>query len=116
MTKQKSKVSTQLSPKRAKESGELRQDMITGKWVVVATGRAKRPHDFATQRPKPAVIPKYKDDCPFCNLADFPQEPDVLRLPDDPDQWQVHIFSNKYPAFVPKDEFRVWNTGPYRAM
>ena len=102
--------------KVATETGELRQDMITEKWTVIATGRSKRPHNFATQRPKPPTVPKYQDDCPFCNLADFPQEPDVLRLPDDPDRWQVHIFANKYPAFIPKDDFRSWQVGPYRAM
>lgn len=96
--------------------GELRQDLITGKWVVMATGRAKRPDNFATERKKPVALPKYQDKCPFCDLANYPQAPDVLRLPDDPDTWQVHIFGNKYPAFSPKDEFRNWNEGPYRAM
>lgn len=111
------KQTKKFSPEKIKrETGELRQDMITGKWSIVATGRSKRPHDFAIQRQKPTALPKYKDDCPFCNLANFPQEPDVLRLPDDPDAWQVHIFGNKYPAFLPKDDFRSWQVGPYRAM
>jgi UDPglucose--hexose-1-phosphate uridylyltransferase len=96
--------------------GELRQDITTGNWVVIATGRAKRPHDLASERPKKKALPKYKDDCPFCNTATFPQLPDVLRLPDDPEKWQVHIFGNKYPAFMPKDDFRLWEEGPHRAM
>jgi UDPglucose--hexose-1-phosphate uridylyltransferase len=97
------------------ELGELRQDAITEKWVVVAAERAKRPDGFASGQAKASDLPKYKDDCPFCNLVKFPQEPDILRLPDDPDRWQVHIFSNKYPAFRPQDEFRTWNEGPHRA-
>lgn len=100
------------------ELGELRQDPITEKWVVIATNRGKRPDDFAEDRTRhvfdAAKIPRYKSDCPFCNLAEFVQEPDVLRLPDDPDKWQVHIFNNKYPAFHPKNDFRSWNEGPYR--
>lgn len=112
MTKNNSKKGKSPS----KETGELRQDIITGKWVVIATGRAKRPDDMAGNRPKPKAIQKYKDDCPFCNLAKYPQEPDVLRLPDDPEEWQVHIFGNKYPAFSSKDDFRSWNDGPYRGM
>lgn len=98
------------------DAGELHQDLITGNWVAIATGRAKRPHDFATERKNPVAIARYKQDCPFCNLAKFPQAPDVLRLPNTADGWQAHIFPNKFPAFSPKEEFRAWNTGPYRAM
>ena len=94
----------------------MRQDLITGKWVVIAPGRAKRPCDFLTQRHRPRVLPKYKDDCPFCNLSIYPQEPDVLRMPDDPDEWQVHVFPNKYPALNAKDDLRSWNIGPYRVL
>lgn len=96
--------------------GELRQDHITGKWVAIATGRSKRPDEYAEKYTKFTDIPKYKNDCPFCNLAKFPQEPDVIRLPDDSHSWQVHIFGNKYPAFTPKAEYRTWNEGPYRAV
>jgi UDPglucose--hexose-1-phosphate uridylyltransferase len=97
------------------DAGELHQDVITGNWVAIASGRAKRPHDFAVGRGEPAALPKYKQDCPFCNAAKYPQAPDVLRLPNN-DAWQVHMFPNKFPAFSPKEEFRIWNSGPYRAM
>lgn len=99
-----------------KEAGELRQDPTTGKWVALATGRSKRPDEFVEKRGRAVLPKKYDDTCPFCNLAKYPQEPDVLRLPDDPDDWQVHIFANKYPAFLPRDEFRSWQTGPYRGI
>ncbi|MEX1997204.1 MAG: galactose-1-phosphate uridylyltransferase [Candidatus Andersenbacteria bacterium] len=105
-----------ILPSNPEEKGELRQDMITGKWVVVAIGRSRRPDDFSRERTKPRRLPKYQEQCPFCNLADFPQEPDILRLPDDPDTWAVHVFRNKYPAFVPQDDIRSWSRGPYRAM
>jgi UDPglucose--hexose-1-phosphate uridylyltransferase len=99
------------------EGGELRQELITGKWVVIAPGRAGKPEDFAAAGANvSAPEVKYREDCPFCNLAAFPQKPDVLRLPDDPDEWRVHVFPNKYPAFVPRKEFRSWNQGPYRAL
>lgn len=96
--------------------GEARQDLLTGKWVLVAPGRAGRLHDFAAQRRGLRQLPKYREACPFCNLAAFPQRPDLIRLPDDPDRWQVHIFPNKYPALHPREEFRSWNVGPYRAL
>ncbi len=97
-------------------SSELRQNPITEKWVAIAPGRAKRPDSFGKEREKRQPLPKYKEDCVFCNLAKYPQEPDVLRLPDDPTHWQVHIFGNKYPAFMPNLEFKSWQEGPYRAV
>ena len=117
MTKRQFKKKQKKSPTaKRKEVGELRQDLVTGKWVVVATGRAKKPSFFLKERPKPKKLAKVVSGCPFCNLAEHPQKPDVLRLPDDPDEWEVHVFGNKYPAFTPTDEYRAWETGPYRAM
>ena len=44
-----------MSPKtntteEPKNPSELRQDIITGDWVVIATGRAKRPDEFVAPR------------------------------------------------------------------
>lgn len=97
------------------EIGELRQDVTTGDWVVIASGRAKRPDNFADERPKPKKFVRYQRTCPFCNLTKYPQRPDILRLPDT-DNWQVHIFGNLYPAFSPRDEFRQWRVGPHHAI
>jgi len=95
---------------------ELRQNITTGEWVVIAKGRTQRPHDFIQKKEERPKVPKFKKDCPFCELERFPQFPDVVRLPDDKERWQVHIFGNKYPAFLPKDDFKVWEQGPYRTM
>lgn len=107
---------TKKSPQTPAEIGEIRKDITRDDWVVIATSRSKRPDNFAQERPKPQKIPTYKKDCPFCNLTKFPQSPDVLRLPNDPSTWQIHIFSNLYPAFSPRPEFRTWQTGPYQAL
>ncbi len=99
-------------------TGELRQDPITEKWVVIATERAKRfaASDLGLLAQKGEVNTiRYKEDCPFCNLAQYPQEPDLLRLPDNDKDWQMHIFQNKYPAFNKSKEFHFWNEGPYIA-
>lgn len=82
--------------------GELRQDIVTGRWVVFATERAKRPTDFA--RARPARLPNEVDDCPFCPGRERMTPLEVLAVrPDDgePDTpgWQVRVFPNKYPAF-----------------
>lgn len=105
----------QKPPAIPAEIGEIRQDITTSDWVVIATSRAKRPHDFLADRPRPKKLKKYLDVCPFCNLVKFPQRPTILRLPDT-DRWQVQIFGNLYPAFTPRNEFRTWKVGPYRAL
>ena len=115
-TPTKTRKKTKQPESKSVHAGELRQDLVTGKWAAIATGRAKRPHSFSRKEGRATDVPKYKDDCPFCNLAKYPQEPDVVRLPDDDETWRVHIFGNKYPAFVAKEEFRSWQKGPYRAM
>lgn len=104
-----------MNTKQHTAQSELRQDLITGKWVVIASGRARRPDEYTSDNGHKQKPPAYRTTCPFCNLAEFPQEPDVLRLPDDPDKWEVRIFPNKYPALHPQPEFRTWRVGPYRA-
>ncbi|MEK9148321.1 MAG: DUF4931 domain-containing protein [Patescibacteria group bacterium] len=49
-----------------KNISELRQDIVAGDWVVVATGRARRPNEFARHR----VIERHqpRSSCPFEKL------------------------------------------------
>ena len=51
---------------------ELRKDPLIGRWVIIATERAKRPVDFIATRDE--VLPP--DNCPFCegNEATTPKE------------------------------------------
>ena len=81
---------------------EYRQDPLTGRTVIVAEGRAARPHQFdITDKP-------YQDVCPFCegNEAVTPSETAAFRradsAPDSPG-WRVRVVPNKYPAVVPGD-------------
>ncbi len=71
---------------------QLRQNIITGEWVVIAPERAKRPTDFVVKRPVRTDVP---ESCHFCphsqayqheRLADFETE-------------HVYVIPNKYPAF-----------------
>ena len=45
---------------------EFRQNPVSLDWVIIATGRAKRPHQFKEKRKK-EKLPSSKN-CPFCNL------------------------------------------------
>lgn len=102
--------------KEVRHHNEMRQEIISGDWVVIAAGRSKKPDSYALPQTETKPLPAYKETCPFCNTIEFPQAPDVLRLPNDPHTWQVRIFANKYPAFTPGKEFRSWHVGPHRAL
>ncbi len=72
-----------------KSISELRQDLVSGDWVVIATGRSKRPNDFIVSK-RPAFA-QPKDTCPFEKLFSGATGSD----------WWVQTIPNKYPAFNP---------------
>lgn len=76
---------------------ELRKDLITDRWVIIATERAKRPQDF---RSLPAEIDH--NNCPFCpgNESQTPSEIWVSRDHGGANQpgWNVRVVPNKFPA------------------
>ncbi len=94
---------------------ELRQDPITGKWVVIATGRARRPSDQARMQAPQPIPPSYSDTCAFCNFERFPQTSPTLMLPAGKD-WHVMAFPNKFPAFAPADRVTATKVGMYTVM
>jgi UDPglucose--hexose-1-phosphate uridylyltransferase len=82
---------------------ELRKDPIVGRWVIIATERAKRPHDYhPEERPLPSGV------CPFCpgHEAKTPREILAYRPSDGPGAhrdspgWSVRVFPNRYPALM----------------
>lgn len=80
---------------------ELRQDIVSGEWVTIATGRAKRPQDFLQAPRKPFQQPK--KECPFEELAEDPLL--VFKKAADREQpgtkgWFIQVIKNKYPAFA----------------
>jgi len=80
---------------------ELRFDLTSKDWVVIATGRARRPEMFKREKRKTEewVVggwrPKKK--CPFCNLET--QEKPVLIYPN------TVVIPNKFPAFLPQPKW-----------
>lgn len=78
---------------------ELRQDLISGEWVVIAPRRGKRPNTSFAEA-------QYKGDenkeCIFCDPVKSEQEKDVL-IYESNNEWLVRVFPNKYPAFQKGD-------------
>ena len=79
---------------------ELRQNMATKQWVIIATERARRPEEFIdwSQRPVNQALPPYDPDCPFCRGNEEGPEMETLRLPQGSEQWQVRVVKNRFPA------------------
>lgn len=76
---------------------EIRQNMATKEWVVIATRRARRPEEFVQPtREKTEELPAFDADCPFCP-GNEELELEKLRLPAE-GEWQLRVVRNKYPA------------------
>jgi len=78
---------------------ELRKDPITGRWVIVATDRAKRPTDFVRDK----VQIRGSGFCPFCYGNESKTPPEVLAYrnygtPPNGPGWTLRVVPNKFPA------------------
>lgn len=87
-------------------SSEFRQDPLTGRWVIIAPGRAERPDRFQTESAI-ADTPSDEPD-PFLegNEAETPSETLAYRErkgATDAPGWSVRVVPNKYPALEPTE-------------
>jgi len=105
---------------------ELRQDLVSGDWMIVATGRAKRPQIFR-DRGREKFEQKISD-CPF----EDPQssghgEPLLIYYKDNKRirvkgakklvrDWSVQVINNKFPALGPGSCSETYKEGPYKLM
>lgn len=89
---------------------ELRQDLVTGEWVVISPKRKKRP-----STPFIEAHYRYKEqtECIFCDPVKSNQEKDVLIYYDKNKRWIVRVFPNKYPAFQRRNSLNKKLHGPY---
>ena len=76
---------------------ELRQNIATKEWVILATERAKRPEEFVQpHRPLTKDRPVWEAGCPFC-LGNEELDLEIMRIPEH-GPWQLRVMRNKYPA------------------
>lgn len=78
---------------------ELRKDPVTGRWVIIATDRAKRPTDFVREK----VQIRGTGFCPFCPGNESKTPPEVLAYrnygsPANGPGWTLRVVPNKFPA------------------
>lgn len=77
-----------IKKSKVKFPSELRYDLISKDWVVIATGRARRPETFRKERRKKEKVSKKI--CPFCNISGQAKPTLVLS--------NTIVIPNKYPA------------------
>ncbi len=76
---------------------ELRQNIATKEWVIIALERSKRPEDLIQpSRPLTEDRPEWDADCPFCP-GNEELDLEVMRIPES-GSWQLRVVRNKYPA------------------
>jgi UDPglucose--hexose-1-phosphate uridylyltransferase len=85
---------------------EFRKDPLTGSWVIIASGRAKRPRQFGALKHSSQAEP-----CPFCAGNETMTPPEVWakrqnQSGDNGPSWTVRVVPNKYPALAAESEAR----------
>ena len=82
----------------------LRQDPLTGRWVIMAAGRQDRPNEYPLQREGGSA----PADCPFCPGHESRTTKEILAVgrpegePADTPGWTLRVFPNLYPALGPE--------------
>jgi UDPglucose--hexose-1-phosphate uridylyltransferase len=95
---------------------EFRKDPVIGRWVIIATDRARRPSDFSRER----IAPPTTRPCPFCPGHELKTPPEVLasRHGSGPNQpgWNVRVVPNKFPVLGIDGDLRREGDGLYDKM
>jgi len=99
---------------------QLRRDIVTGEWIILAEERAKRPTNFK-KKEATKEIPAWDQKCPFCpgNEHMTPPEIFVYRDPEsalEKKDWQIRVIPNKFPALKRKGKPSYLKESIYEAM
>jgi len=76
---------------------EIRYNIVTREWVIIATERARRPEEFAQANPRRGKTEAYVATCPFCPGNEHLTPPETMRLPEE-GPWHVRAMPNKFAA------------------
>jgi len=98
------------------DAPELRKDPVSGRWVIIAKSRAKRPHDFEQA---PAISPGRF--CPFCEGNEEACPDEILAYRQhgtarNDRGWRVRVVPNKFPALEIEGDLNKRGEGIYDLM
>jgi len=94
---------------------ELRRDPVVGRWVIIATERARRPNQFVHAEAPSGGL------CPFCPGQEDKTPPEVFVLgrpaaPANVPGWRVRVVPNRYPALMIEGDLDRQAEGIYDRM
>ena len=104
---------------KSKFPSELRFDSASKDWVIIATGRGKRPAYFKKKKRAKQDLPKKL--CPFCNI-ETQRKPTLiyqkgkkvgLKNEKIPKDWSTIVIPNKYPALLPNTKLETEKEGKF---
>jgi UDPglucose--hexose-1-phosphate uridylyltransferase len=95
---------------------ELRKDPIVGRWVIIATDRARRP---IARKAEAAAPPGSL--CPFCEGQEDKTPNEILAYRERPTRpnergWRVRVVPNKFPALQVEGDLNKRGEGIYDKM
>lgn len=97
---------------------ELRKNVVTREWVIIAKGRGKRPSDFTGGGAEDEPLPEHDPDCPFCPGNEHMTPPEVFAIRGGDGGrpgWSVRTVPNLYAALRTDIPNRVHELGIYAA-
>jgi UDPglucose--hexose-1-phosphate uridylyltransferase len=83
---------------------ELRQNIATREWVIIATERAKKPQDFISPPKEKTENTPYSPSCPFCPGNEEKSREETFSIRDSSGRWLVRSTPNKFPALAREGE------------
>ncbi|MDD5099005.1 MAG: galactose-1-phosphate uridylyltransferase [Candidatus Colwellbacteria bacterium] len=91
---------------------ELRQDPVSGDWILISQKRSLRPDQFEGEEER-EIFPK--KDCPFEDPQASGNGPFMIRIPADTrKEWTMQLIPNKYPAVSTYGKTSIEKYGPYQ--
>ncbi len=94
---------------------EIRHNIITREWVIIATDRAKRPEEFASVNVRRAAPASRVESCPFCPGNEAKTPPEISRV-EQAGAWQVRVVPNKFAALDSSGELTRTHEGLKRTI
>jgi UDPglucose--hexose-1-phosphate uridylyltransferase len=94
---------------------EIRHNIVTREWVIIATERAKRPAEFASDNVRRKTLAPRVETCPFCPGNEAKTPPEISRI-ERGGTWQVRVVPNKFPALDPAGELTRAHDGLKRTI
>ncbi|HZW37617.1 MAG: galactose-1-phosphate uridylyltransferase [Deltaproteobacteria bacterium] len=94
---------------------ELRKDPIVGRWVIISTERAKRPHEFPQEPAR-----RKEGMCPLCPGSERMTPPEILSYrpsgAGSGEGWTLRVVPNKFPALRIEGDLGKAGDGVYDRM